>query len=141
MNQQTFIRREYRAIVKGLKALSLAAESTAPAEKLLRALKMGWLTPGCDVLNRLESKRLSPRAVLRRPPLLQRKWFQELSPGEKARWIGAFWDLTAKTELSKVLGLSKRRLRQLHQGVKCISSPEHTTGFESLSSEPPLRSK
>lgn len=130
MTQQRRIRREYRAIVKGLKALSVATKATESTQKLLRALKTGWLTPGCDILARLESKRLSPMAVLRRPVLLQRKWFQELSTYEKSRWIGVFLGFTAKTELSQNLGISKRRLLQLCQSAKCISSPKHTKGLE-----------
>lgn len=130
MTQQGQIRREYRAIVKGLKALTVAAKATEPTQKLLRALKTGWLTPGCEILARLENKRLSPRAVLRKPALLQRKWFHELSTHEKPRWIDVFLSFTAKTEISLTLGISKRRLLQLCQGVKCISSHEHTTGIE-----------
>ena len=129
MNQQRQIRREYRAIVRGLKALSVGSKANEPAQKLLRALSSGWLTPGCEILARLENKKLSPRAILRKPALLQRKWFHELSVHEKPRWIAVFLSFTAKTELSQILGISKRRLLQLCQGVKCISSPEDTTGF------------
>jgi len=128
VNQHQFIRREYRAIIQSVKELSKASEVTLPVQKLLKALKMGWLTPGSEILSRLESKRLSPQAVLRRPAMLQRKWFHELSGSEKPRWINVFWNLSAKTDLPKILELSKRRLLQLQQGVKCISSPEHTTG-------------
>ena len=128
MNQQQFIRREYLAVVKSLKELNLTSEATLPVKKLMRILKMGWLTPGPEILKRLESKRLSTRAVLQRPALLQKKWFSELSVPEKTRWISLFWTSTAKTQLSQILGISKRRLQQLHQGVKLISSPEDTTG-------------
>ncbi|MBX3110307.1 MAG: hypothetical protein KF743_14090 [Fimbriimonadaceae bacterium] len=128
MNQQKFIRREYLAIVKGLTEIHLTSEDTLPVKNLLRILKMGWLTPGPEILKRLESKRLTPRAVLQRPELLQKKWFHELSAHEKPRWINVFWSSTAKTQLSQVLGISKRRLQQLHQGMKLISSIEDTTG-------------
>lgn len=129
MNQHQFIRREYRAIVQSVKELSTAAsEATLPAQKLLKALKMGWLTPGSEILSRLESKRLSAQAVLRRPAMLQRKWFNELLASEKPQWINVFWNLPAKPDLPKILGLSKRRLFQLQNGVKRVSSHEHTTG-------------
>lgn len=130
VNQHQFIRREYRALLKSLRELPLTSEATLPAQKLLKALKMGWLTPGSEILSRLESKRLSPQVVLRRPLILQRKWFHELLAGEKPRWINIFWNLPAKTDMPKTLGLSKRRVLQLRQGMKCISSPEHTTGAD-----------
>lgn len=128
MNQQQLIQREYRAIIQSVRELSLASEATQQGQKLLQVLKMGWLTPGSEILKRLESKKLAPRAVLRRPALLQQKWFHELSSPEKSRWLQVFWNLSAKTELSQLLGISKRRLQQLQQGVKRISSPEYTAG-------------
>lgn len=116
MNQHQFIRREYRAIIQSVKELSTASAVTLPAQKLLKTLKMGWLTPGSDVLNRLENKKISPQAVLRKPALLQKKWFQELPADKKTRWIGVFWDLTAKLELSNILGLSDPTFCKLTHG-------------------------
>lgn len=118
VNQHQLIRREYRAIIQCVKELGTAPEATQPAQKLLKTLKMGWLTPGSEILSRLESKRLSAQAVMRRPAMLQRKWFSELLASEKPRWIKAFWNSPAKTDLPKILLLSKRRLLQLQQGAK-----------------------
>lgn len=80
---------------------------------LWRILRAGWLTPGSEILFRLENRKILPESVLRRSYLLQRKWFSELDCDGKSKWIRLFWDFCKKDELPKVLGLSKRRLSQL----------------------------
>ena len=114
MNQREQIRREYRGLLKSLSKLT--AESPTfprPIQDVLRTLRTGWLTPGSEILRRLDNNRLSLRSVAQRPVLLQRKWFMELLPVEKARWVGLFWDSHVRNELPEILGLSKRRLLQL----------------------------
>ena len=114
MHQGNPVWREYRELVKSLTRLQGANQpGQNDLRDLLRSLRTGWLTPGSEILFRLEKKRLKPRAVARRPPALQRKWFQELNDLEKSRWIAVFWDTPAKSDLPKLLKLSKRRLQQL----------------------------
>ncbi|MBX3172218.1 MAG: hypothetical protein KF760_32740 [Candidatus Eremiobacteraeota bacterium] len=110
---------DYRSVVKRLASLKQHQEPAV--REVLRILRLGWLTPGSEILFRLENALLRPGAVLRRPIPLQQKWFSELNYFEKSRWITIFWKLETKDELPQILGLSKRRLQQLMQAAKCVS--------------------
>lgn len=111
---QEQIRREYRGILKSLSKLKGASPGfSGPIQGMLRTLRTGWLTPGSEILRRLEKRRLSLSSVAQRPVLLQRKWFMELKASDKPRWVRIFWDSPVKDELPQILGLSKRRLLQL----------------------------
>jgi len=113
---------EYRSLVETLVALKRTHTALSePMQSVLESLRAGWLTPGREILFRLELRELSLQSVLRRSRKLQRKWFTDLSVLEKSRWIRIFWHSPAKDDLPKVLGLSKRRLQQLLNPAKRVS--------------------
>ncbi len=109
---------EYRVILGQLKSLAEDDKAVAP---VFQRLETGWLTPGGEILQRIEDGEVSPQKILRQSRFLIRKWFNELSDQQKARWIDHLRLVRVDEEVQKILQLSQRRLQQLRKSAKRVS--------------------
>ena len=82
MERQSRVVSEYRSILSELKLLR--GESAAA---IFRRLETGWLTPGSEILERIENQEVSLQKILRQSRSLLRKWFSDLSDQGKGRFI------------------------------------------------------
>ena len=95
----------------------LAESGPTDLHKVLNILRQGWLAPGSHILHQLTSGEISPTEILQAPSGLQRKWFNELTRSEQARWIVDCKPCCTWNQLGKRLALSPRRLQQILQAV------------------------
>jgi len=103
--------KEYREILARLAPL----RKDQKLSTVLQRLEMGWLTPGGEILRRIETRRLPLRRVLEQHDSLHRKWFEELSDLQKGRWINLFRGYCDDDRLQNILRLTIRRLQQLQK--------------------------
>ena len=85
---------------------------------------MGWLTPGGEILRRIEKHKLPLHRVLGQHDSLQRKWFEDLSDLQKGRWVNIFRDYCGGDRLKNILQLTMRRLQQLQKLTQSVTRVE-----------------
>ena len=85
---------EHERVLQHLKAVRRSNKgdlaSREAVRQVLKALQLGWLSPGPYILARIEAAELSARNILNQPAALQRKWFQELDLPQRDRWVKNF---------------------------------------------------
>lgn len=128
MPSQVRVVQEYRALLDELMR-------QLPEHPLLQKLQMGWLTPGSEILRRLEKEKTFAQTLLQTSQSLHRKWFDDLSDSQKGRWVSILRPLCVHGEMEEILQLTLRRLQQLQRKTKCIS--RGTVSFDQESSNPP----
>lgn len=111
MESRKRVVKEYREILNSLASLRQSKKLAA----VLQQLETGWLTPGSEILQRIEKKKLHPAGVLAQPDSLHRKWFEDLSHLQKGRWVNIFRDYCSDERLQNILQLTLRRLQQLQK--------------------------
>lgn len=85
------------------------AASQAALDEALRALRGGWLTPGCWAIEHIETGQLATAE-----PQLLRKWYGDLDPLGQSRLILALVDHHGSVRnVADLLGLTSRRLDQI----------------------------
>lgn len=119
MRSQIGLVQEYRAFLDEL--IRWTQHLNQPDHPLVQKLQMGWLTPGSEILCRLEKEEILAQKLLRTPQSLHRKWFDDLSELQKGRWISILRPFCVNGELENILQLTLRRLQQLQRKTKCIS--------------------
>ncbi len=111
MDPRKSVVKEYREILSSLAPL----RTKRTFSDALQRLEMGWLTPGFEILRRIETRKLKVSHVLEQPDSLHRKWFEDLSDRQKGRWVNIFRRHCEKGRLQDILRLTMRRLQQLQK--------------------------
>ena len=110
--------KEYREILNSLAPLRTKRRFS----DVLQRLEMGWLTPGFEILRRIETRKLKVSHVLEQPDSLHRKWFEDLSDRQKGRWVNIFRRYCERGQLQDILRLTMRRLQQLQKLTQPVST-------------------
>lgn len=111
MTHLTLIR-EMEAV---LARLADRPDLVATLEALLDSLERGPNAPGSYILWALEQGLRSSHEVAIAPQWLQKQWFGQLKPEEKARWIQVMLPVQDLAKQSRIHGVTTRWLRELNR--------------------------